>query len=160
MFNDIESESKEAEDKQSSTTMERWVLFPAIVAFGLLSLLFHSMPLRWQISIAGGYTVYVFWLALGSDKRDLDDITGDADLFRKIKTLLIPHALILPFIVLGVTEWFRLRPTLPIWAIQEGRKGSLWEMFGWLLLGLGGISEGFWLAARLRRKFGTESDFD
>ena len=125
MFEDADVEQRETEDEdKSSIALERWAHFPAMAVFGALILPLHSHPWGWQIAIAGGYTVYVFWFALGSDKQDLDDITGDSLLLRKIASQLLPHLLILVFVVAGVTEWFRLRPVLPTWVTHEGRKGS------------------------------------
>jgi len=125
MFEDADVEQRETEDEdKSSIALERWAHFPALAVFGALILLLHSQPWGWQIAIAGGYTVYVFWFALGSDKQDLDDITGDSLLLRKIASQVLPHLLILVFVVAGVTEWFRLRPVLPTWVTHEGRKGS------------------------------------
>ena len=159
MFEDADVEQRETEDEdKSSIALERWAHFPAMAVFGALILPLHSHPWGWQIAIAGGYTVYVFWFALGSDKQDLDDITGDSLLLHKIASQLLPHLLILVFVVAGVTEWFRLRPVLPTWVTHEGRKGSFWGLFGWLALAFAGIAQGFWMAARIKRQFHESED--
>ena len=149
--------SSEGEEK-SSIGLERWAHFPALLAFGLLMLLFHSYSWSWQVSIAGGYTVYVFWFALGSDKKDLDDLTGDVLALRKIGSCLLPHLLVLVLILAGVSQWFHLRPVLPSWVTHEGRKGSFWDLFGWLALALAGIAQGSWMAARIKRQFGESEN--
>jgi len=154
---DIEQVEKEGEEK-SSITLERWAHFPAMLAFGLFMLFFHSYPWGWQIAIAGGYTVYVFWFALGAGKKDLDDLTGDTQLLRKIGSQLLPHLLILIVVVAGVTEWFRLIPVLPLGLTQEGRKGSFWDLFGWLALAGSGIAQGLWMAGRIKRRFRQYED--
>jgi hypothetical protein len=102
----------------------------------------------------------VFWFALGSGKKGLDDLTGDTLLLRKIASQLLPHLLVLVFVVSGVTAWFRLRPLLPAWAIEEGRRPSLWFYFGLITLAIGGYAEGLWFAKRIRRKFADPDDHD
>src|ERR1035438_3784578 len=107
MFDDLESEAGAQQDEEkSSIALERWAHFPAIAAFGLLMLLCRTHPWRWQIAVGGCFTVYVFWFALGSGKKDLDDITGDSEVGRKIAISLLPHTIILALVVLGVSWWF------------------------------------------------------
>jgi hypothetical protein len=159
MFDDADLDRPVTEDnKKSSVTLERWAHFPAMLVLGILMLLFHRSPWGWQISITGSYTVYVFWFALGNDKQSFDDIAGDTLLFRKIASQLLPHLFILVLVVAGVTEWFRLLPILPPGLTDEGRKGSLWDMFGWLALGCSGIAQGFWMSARIKRQFPEPDD--
>ena len=111
MFDDLDTAENRTEvEEKSSITLERWAHFPAFLVFGALILPLHSYPWGWQIAIAGGYTVYAFWFALGSGKKDLDDLTGDTLILRKIGSQLLPHLLILVFVVAGVSEWFHLRP--------------------------------------------------
>src|SRR5260221_4552098 len=80
---DPEQESAD-DEKSSSIGLERWAHLPAFLVFGVLILLLHSYAWGWQFAIASGYTVYVYWFALGSGKKDLDDFTGDTLLLRKI----------------------------------------------------------------------------
>jgi hypothetical protein len=145
-------------ETKSSIGLERWAHFPALLVFGLLILPLHSYPWGWQIAIAGGYTVYVFWFALGSGKKDLDDLTGDTLILRKIASQLLPHLLVLVIILAGVSEWFHLRPLLPSWVTHEGRKGSFWDLLGWLLLAIAGIAQGFWMAGKIKSRFGESED--
>jgi hypothetical protein len=159
MFDDLDTAENRTEvEEKSSITLERWAHFPAFLVFGALILPLHSYPWGWQIAIAGGYTVYVFWFALGSGKKDLDDLTGDTLILRKIGSQLLPHLLILVFVVAGVSEWFHLRPLLPSWATQDGRKPSLWFYFGGITLALSGYAEGSWFAKRISRQFSDPSD--
>jgi hypothetical protein len=158
MFEDLESETQESEEKKSSVTLERWAHFPAMLVFGMLIIPLHRYPWGWHIAIAGGYTVYVFWFALGAGKKDLDDLLGDSEVPRNVARLLIPHLLFLTLIMLGVTWWFHLRPILPSWVTQEGRKGSLWDLCGWFALAITAIAQGFWMAGRIRRALGEPED--
>jgi hypothetical protein len=141
-----------------SSGLYRWAHFPAIIVFGVLFMLFQSSPWRWQIAIGFAYTVYVFFFAFGSVFKDSDDFLGDSKVPKYFVKLLIPHAMILALIMVGIHLWFRLRPTLPPWVTQEGHKGSLWDLCGWLLLAGAGISQGLWMAGKLKRQFSEPGD--
>ncbi|MGA3130913.1 MAG: hypothetical protein ABSD59_08945 [Terracidiphilus sp.] len=162
MFDDLETAEKKSEDEQTPTGDEnklssglyRWAHFPALLTFGILIILFHGHPWSWQVAIGCAYTVYVFFFAFGSVLRDLDDFFGDPRVPRCAGRLLIPHLVILALIIAGVPLWFQFRPMLPDWATHEGRKGSLWDLCGWLVLAFAGIAQGFWMAGKLKRWFG------
>jgi hypothetical protein len=158
MFDDLERSNREdAPGKAPRVDLARWALFPAMVFFGILLLMFRHHPWRWYIGIGGGYTTFVFWFALGSDAYDFDDVLGDDALFRKIAALLIPHLVCLTFVLAATFEWFHLKPALPHSVTQEGRRGSLWDMVGWWVLALGGLTQGFWMAGKIKRRF-TEAE--
>jgi hypothetical protein len=152
-------EKSPAEDEnESSPQLWRWAHFPAMLAFGILFIAFSGQPWRWYIAIGGSYTVYVFFFALGSVLRDLDDFFGDPRVPRYIAKLLIPHVFFLVLVILGVYLWFYLKPMLPPWMTHEGRKGSLWDICGWLVLAFAGLAQGSWMAEKIKRQFGESED--
>jgi len=158
MVDDLERGSTENEPgKASRVDLVRRAPISALVFFGILVLLFRDHPWRWYIGVGGGYTVGVFWIALGADKYDSDDVLGDDKLFRKIAALLIPHLVCLTVVLAATFEWFHLKPALPDWVTQEGRKGSLWNMAGGWTLALGGLAQGYWMARKIKRRF-TEAE--
>lgn len=164
MFDDLETAKQKTEADQnleendSSSSAYRWAHFPAMLVFGALIIPLHRNPWGWQIAIASGYTVYVFWFALGLGLKSSDDFFGDSRVPRYAAQLLIPHVLIVAALVAGVTEWFHLKAMLPDWATHEGRKESLWDLFGWLALAVAGIAQGFWMGGKIKRRFADLDD--
>ena len=75
-------------------------------------------------------------------------------------TLLLPHVLILALVMLAAYFWLHLIPTLPSWITVEGRKGSLWELCGALAAAIAGISEGGWMAGKIRHRLGKSEDLN
>ena len=146
------------EVSKPESNLYRWAHFPAMLAFGVLFVLFRGQPWRWHVAIGGSYTVYVFFFAFGSVFKGLDDFFGDSRVPRYFSKLLIPHAVILVLITAGVTLWFRLLPLLPSWVTEEGRKESLWDFCGWIALAIAGITEGFWMAGKTKRRFSEPED--
>jgi hypothetical protein len=100
----------------------------------------------------------VFFFAFGSVLRDADDFFGDPQVPRCAAKLLIPHIFILSLIITGVSLWFHLRPLLPSWVTHEGRKGSLWDLFGWIVLAGAGIWQGSWMGEKIKRHFRETED--
>jgi hypothetical protein len=166
MFDDLDTSERKTEDEQtpaddeskSSSGLYRWAHFPAILAFGILFLLFRGHPWRWHIAIGGGYTVYVFFFAITAGLKDSDDFFSDSRALGYVATLLIPHVLGLTMLMVAVTCWFSLKPTLPSWVTQEGRKGSFWDLLGWLVLAITCVDQGFWMAGKIKRRFGKPAD--
>jgi hypothetical protein len=161
MFDDLDTAERKTEDQQthsseesgSSSQLYRWAHFPAMLTFGILFIVFQDSAWRWHIAIGAGYTVYVFFFAFGTVLKDADDFFGDSRVPMSAVRLLIPHALILALLMAGVSWWFHIRPLLPVELTHEGRKGSLWDLFGWLVLGGAGIWQGFWMGGKLKRQF-------
>ena len=155
MFDDLNTAEQrtdpDQDDDKSASAAYRWAHFPALLVFGLLILPLHRYAWGWQVAVAGGYTVYVFWFALGLGLKDTDDLFGDSEVQLYVAKLLLPHALILILIVLGVTEWFHLKPMLPDWVTHEGRKESIWDFLGWIVLGVAAVGQGFWMGGKLKR---------
>jgi hypothetical protein len=166
MFEDTDATEKNTEvpapitddENKPPSQLYRWAHFPAILAFAILLIFFSDNPWRWQIAIAGGYTVYVFFFAFGYSLRDADDFLGDTRVPRYAAKLLIPHIFILSLIISGVSLWFHLIPLLPSWVTSEGRKESLWDLFGWLVLAGAGIRQGFWMAGKIKKRFAESED--
>jgi len=146
------------DEVKPSSGLYRWAHFPAGLVFVILFILFSGQPWRWHIAIGGSYTVYVFFFAFGTVLRDLDDFLGDSRVPRFTAKLLIPHAFCLAPIIAGVSLWFYLLPILPPWMTQEGRRGSLWDLCGWLALAIAGIAEGSWMAKKVKRQFSESED--
>jgi hypothetical protein len=166
MFEDLDVAEKNTEvaapltddENKPSSGLYRWAHFPAGLAFGILFILFSGNPWRWQIAIGGGYTVYVFFFAFGSVLRDADDFFGDTRVPLCAAKLLIPHIFILTLIISGVSLWFHISPLLPSWVTHEGRKESLWDLFGWLILAGAGIWQGSWMAKKIKSRFTEPED--
>lgn len=154
---DAEDE-RAAEDREESSSAWRWAHFPAFLIFGLLLLLSKGHWWSWYVAIGGGSSVFVFWIAFGSSLKDSDDFFGNSAVPEYAAKLLIPHSLALAFVLAAVYFWFHLQPNLPEWVIHEGRKGSLWDLLGWLALGGAGIIEGLWMAGKVRRRFRVSED--
>jgi hypothetical protein len=161
MFDDLDTAERKTDDdstSEKSSQLYRWAHIPAILVFGILIILFHGHPWSWQLAIGGGYTGYVFFFAFGSVFKNSDDFFGDSRAPKYFVKLLIPHLLILVLITAGVMMWFHLRPLLPLWLTHEGRKESLWDLLGWLLLVGAGILQGFWMAGLIKRRFRDQED--
>lgn len=159
MFEDTETETKPVQDeKKSSWWLGPWAHVPAGIVFCLLYFPFKDHPWSWYVAIAGSYTVYVFCRAFGSAFKDSNDLFGNSQVPGYVAKTLIPHALILAFITLGVFLWFYLKPSLPSWMTHEGRRESLWDLIGWLVLAGAGISQGFWMTAKLKRRIEEAED--
>jgi len=152
----------ERESAEESTSraygLGRWAHFPAMVVFGLLFMLLRGHPWRWYVTIDVAYTVYVFGFAIGSVIKDLDDVLGNSALLQYAAKLLIPHAVFLALLTFLIALWFQVGAKLPLWATTEGRKGSLWDVIGWLALAVAGITQGIWMAGKFRRRFPESQD--
>jgi hypothetical protein len=164
MFDDLDTAEQRTEESpsddqpKSSRGLWPWAHFPALLIFSVLFVVLNGNPWRLHIAIGGAYTVLVFGLTFGASLRNADDFFGDSRVPLYVAKLLIPHALILALVILGVSEWLRLRPMLPLWVTQEGRKGSLWMLFGWLLLIGTALGQASWMAGRIKRRFGEPED--
>jgi hypothetical protein len=73
-------------------------------------------------------------------------------------TLLLRQVVVLTLISFGAYLWFRLRISLPAWATQEGRRMSLWDLCGILLVYFAGIKEASWMATKIKRRFRETED--
>jgi len=159
MFEDIETEAQPREvEKKSSWWLGPWAHFPAGIVFCLLYFPTKDHFWSWYAAIAGSYTVYVFCRAFGCAFKDSDDLFGNSQVPRYLAKLLIPHALILALILLGVSVWFDLRSLLPDWMTHEGRRESPWDLFGWLVLAGAGIWQGFWMTGKLKHRLEEAED--
>ena len=152
-------DEKESAQKQDTGTgsFSRWLAFIVFLVFLLIYLPFRNHPYSWFAAIASSYTVAVFGIALDSalDFADADDFFGDSRVPRYVATLLLPHALVLIPIMLGAYLWLHLKLVLPHWITVEGRKGSLWDVVGLLLMLIASIVEGTSLGSWIKRRVGT-----
>jgi hypothetical protein len=153
------AEHEFAEESASrSYGLGRWVHFPAMIVFGLFFILLHGNPWKWYIAINAAYTTYVFGFAIGSVIKDLDDVLGDPSILRYAARLLIPHAAVSALLTFLIAMWFHAGAILPLWATTEGRKESLWDFFGWLVLAVAGVTQGVWMAGKFKRRTGKPED--
>jgi hypothetical protein len=150
----VEDHEDTDDEEESSSGLYRWAHLPAMLVFGIFFIALSNSPLRWYVSVGSAYTIYVFFFAFGTVLKDLDDFFGDSRVSLYAAKLLIPHILILSLVLMGVFLWFRARQSLPDWVIHEGRKGSLWDVFGWLVLAFTGIAQGTWMGKKVRLMLG------
>jgi hypothetical protein len=143
----------------SSYGLGRWAHFPAMGVFGILFVLMHDHPWRWYVAIDGAYTVYVFGFAIGSIIKDFDDFFGSPEIQRCALKQMIPHVPILAVLNFGIFLWFHLNTILPALMTTEGRKESLFEFLGWVVLAAAGITQGIWMAKRIKSQL-NESTAD
>jgi hypothetical protein len=157
---DQTSEGRESAEEPGTASygLGRWAHFPAGLVFGILFVVLSGHPWRWYVAIDGAYTVCVFGFAIGSVIKDLDDFFGSAEIQRCAARLLIPHIPVLAVLTYGTFLWFHLNTILPSWLTQEGRKGSLWEILGWLALAVAGVTQGIWMSRRIKRQLGRRTD--
>jgi hypothetical protein len=154
-----EDDPKRSEgDEKPSWWVGRWAHVLALPVFCIVYFPFQKYPWAWHVAIASSYSVFVFCRAFGTTLGDADDFFGNSKVPRLLANLVIPHVLILALIVLGVSLWFHLKPNLPSWVTHEGRKGSLWDLCGWLLLAGAGIWQGSWMAAWIKRHLNERDD--
>ncbi len=165
MLDDVRSLEGQTEDGEESTekqgkgtsSFSRWLAFIAFLLFLLIYLPLRNHPWGWFAAIAGSYTVAVLGIALDSalDFADADDFFGDSRIPGYVATLLLPHTLILVPIMLGAYLWLNLKPVLPHWVTVEGRKGSLWDAAGLLLMLILVVIEGTSLGRWIKHRLGT-----
>lgn len=148
--------SSEEEDKPARD-LSRWSHVIAGLVFCLLYFPFQHHPWSWLVAIAASYSVFTFAIALGLALDDSDDFFGDSRAARCVAALLLPHAPILALIMLGGFLWLRFKPILPLW-ITEGRRLSLWDTFGLLVVWFAATREGIWMAGRIKRRLGQPED--
>lgn len=164
MFDDLDTAEQRTEESASgdqdrpSRGLWPWAHFPALLIFGVLFVALSGHPWRWYIAIGGSYTVLVFGLAFGASLTNADDFFGDSKVPLYIAKFLIPHALILALVIVGVSGWFHLRPMLPSWATREGRRPAIWDYCGWLILACAAVWQAKWMAGRIKRRFGEPED--
>jgi hypothetical protein len=158
MFDDLETAEAKTEESGTSSNLYRWAHFPALLVLGIFMLLLHSYSWGWEVAIACSYTVYVYLFSFGQVLRDADDFFGDSRVSRYALELLPMHFLALALLIPGVWLWFHLRPSLPGWVTQEGRKGSFWDLLGWWVLAISAVAQGYWMARRIKRRFGECED--
>lgn len=120
--------------------------------FCLLYFPFQSHSWSWPIAIAVSYSAFVFAIAIGLSLDYADDFFGDSRIAKYVGLLLLQHAPLLATITLAAWLWRRVIPALPQWMNIEGHYGSLWQLFGFVLMWFAGIREGKWMAAKIKRR--------
>ncbi|MFP5235725.1 MAG: hypothetical protein ACLGSD_07470 [Acidobacteriota bacterium] len=145
------------EEGCGTSSFSRWLALTVILMFLLIYLPFPSNPWIWFIAIASSYTVAVFGIALHSafDFSDADDLFGDSRVPRYAARLLLPHAVMMVPMMLGAYLWLHLEQALPHWVTVEGRKGSLWDLCGLLLVLVASIVEGTSLGSWIKRRLAS-----
>jgi hypothetical protein len=159
IFNSGEDSDERESAEEAATTsygLGRWAHFPALFVFGILFGLMSGHAWRWYVAIDGAYTVYVFAFAIGSTIKDFDDFFGNPEMQRCAASLMIPHVLVLAALTYGTYLWFHLNSILPSGLSQRGRKASLLDLLGWVVLAAAGITQGIWMARRIKRQAGVD----
>ena len=155
---DREDERATEDRYGGSSSAWRWAHLPAMLVFALLYLPLKSYVWSWYLAIGGAYTVLVFWIALGSSLKDSDDLFGNSEVLKYLPKMLLLHVLPLGLLLSGALLWFQLKQVLPEWATHEGHRGSLWDLLGWLALACTSVGEGFWMAGKVKQRFGPTED--
>ena len=160
MFDSLPDREDEraAEERVGSSSAWRWAHLPAMLVFVLLYLPLKNYSWSLYVAVGGGYTVLVLWIALGSSLKDSDDFFGSPEVLKFIPKMLIVHTIPLGLLLLGLFLWFELKRVLPEWVTHEARRGSLWDLFGWLILACTSVGEGFWMAGKVKQRFEPKED--
>ena len=166
MFDDLETAERKTDDEQTPPEDEkeshwwigRWAHVIAIAAFCLLYFPLKDRFWSWQLAITLSYVVFMLCCTCGLAFKDADDLFGNLQVPRYMGLLLIRQIVVLTLVSLGAYLWFRLKALLPAWAIQEGRRGSLWDICGILLAYWVAIREASWIAERIKRRFRETED--
>lgn len=153
-----EAQKPSEEEEEDKPYLWRWSPVISILVFCSLYFPFRSHPWSWFVAVASSYSVLVFIVALNFGFNDSSDFFGDSRAPKYVATLLLPHALFLALLMLAAYLWLHLIPTLPHWITVEGHKGSLWELFGIVLVSLAGLREGLWMARRIRHRLESSED--
>lgn len=166
MFDDLSSlesrteSTKEISEGEAEPSRERmrWSGLIGGGVFLVLYLLFRSHPWGWPVAIAVSYTTAAFAIALTSALKYADDFFGDVCIPKYVAQLLLPHILILLPVTFAAWLWLRAVPLLPHWMTVEGRYPSLWEYCGIVAAAYAAVSEGDWLAAKIKRRSAEPED--
>jgi hypothetical protein len=161
MFDDLDTAEKKTEDEQAPPEDEkeshwwigRWAHVIAMAAFCLLYFPLKDRFWSWQLAITLSYVVFMLCCTCGLAFKDADDFFGNLQVPRYMGLLLIRQIVVLTLVSLGAYLWFRLKAVLPAWAIQEGRRGSFWDICGILLAYWVAVREASWMAERIKRRF-------
>jgi hypothetical protein len=140
--------------------MVDWALAHLIagVVFCLLYFPFKGHSWSWQLAITLSYVVFMLCCTCGLAFKDADDFFGNLQVPRYIAALLIRQVFVLMLISLAAYLWIRLQTVLPGWATHEGRRMSLWDLLGIVLVYLVAINEASWMAAKIKQRLGESKN--
>ena len=166
MFDDLNSFDGRAEEAQKPSegedkparSLSRWSHVIAGLVFCLIYLSFQNHPWSSLVAIAVSYSAFTFAIALGLALDNADDFFGDSRAFRCVATLFLPHALILAGVMLVAYLWLHVTAMLPTWFVHRGRRLSLWDLCGIVLVWFAGTREGIWMAGSIKRHLRVRED--
>ena len=151
--------SEDREDaKESSWWIGRWAHVIAMLVFCLLYFPFQGWVWSWQVAITLSYIVFMLCCTCGMAFRDSDDLFGNLQVSRYMGALLIRQVFVLMLISLGAYLWHYLGSILPPWAVNRGRRLSLWDICGLVLVYLAAVKEASWMAGKIKGRFGESED--
>ncbi len=154
-----EEEQKPSEDvERSSWWIGRWAHVIAGVVFCLLYFPLEDRFWSWQVAITLSYIVFMFCCTCGLAFKDADDFFGNLQVPRYIGALLIRQVIVLALISLGLYLWRHLEAFLPVWVTYRGRRLSLWDYCGIVLVYLAAVKEASWMANKIKARFGEQED--
>ncbi len=161
MFDDLDTAENKTEEAQKTSEGEqksswwigRWAHVIALVPFCLIYFPFSERAWSWQVAVTISYIVFMLCCTCGLAFRDSDDFFGNLQVPRYVAGLLIRQIIVLALVSLGAYLWRHAIPALPKWATQEGRRISLWDTGGIVLVYVVAIREASWMANKIKSKF-------
>lgn len=160
MFDDLETAEKKTDEptpskdgEKSSWWIGRWAHVIAGAVFCLLYFPFDGRIWSWQVAVTVSYIVFMLCCTCGLAFHDSDDFFGNPRVPEYTGKLLVRQILILALVSLGAWFWRAVKPDLPEWLTHEGRKMSLWDYSGIILIYIVAVKEASWMAARIKKRF-------
>lgn len=110
---------------------------------------------QWGLPVAtlASYSVLVFGMAF----RDENCNIGRSQVQEQLGKFLLIHVPFLLLVYAFEAEWLKLKPGMPYWLIQRGRKGSLYEWILIALLCLIAWGQVHWMRMMVKRRVLSES---
>ncbi|MGD1062758.1 MAG: hypothetical protein ABR860_05805 [Terracidiphilus sp.] len=168
MFDDLDTAEKKTEDEQTSPEDEKeshwwigpWAHVIAILIFCLLYFPFKDRFWSWQVAITVAYVVFMLCCTCGMSFKDADDFFGNLQVPRYMGGLLARQVLILALVSLGLYLWRYCEPMLPAWVTYEGRRMSLWDYFGIIVVYILAVREASWMTKKIKARFAESEGSD
>jgi di/tricarboxylate transporter len=161
MFEDLdtaESKTEDSQDPSEDKQTPHWWIGPwahviAGLVFCLLYFPFDQHKWSWQAAVTVAYIVFMLCCTCGLAFKDSDDLFGNLRVPEYMGKLLIRQILVLAIVSLTAYLWRYSKSILPGWVTQEGRRMSLWDYLGIILVYVIAVKEAKWMAARIKRQF-------
>lgn len=168
MFDDLETAESKAEERADPSASDRaqhwwigrWAHVLAGVVFCALYFPLSQYVWSWQIAITATYIVFMLCCTFGIAFKDSDDLLGNTQVQRYIARLMLRQALVLSLISVAAFLWRLSKSVLPVWMTMEGRRMSLWDLFGIVLFYFVAVKEAVWMSTRIKQQLRTPDDPD